>query len=302
MRRLNGGPPVQGTNPAASTRPLVGYKSPASILSVVVLPAPFGPRNATISPGSIRNVTSRTACTSRYRGRRSARRAPRSPGSRTFTWNVLLNRSASTIDGMGVREIYPGTPGVWPQQPLLAGPAWPGYIPGVVTIPRLLADRRHGVDRRAVPRRLAVAGVSRERRSVVDRRHGAERGAGRSLGRNRRRRGPPAAGALAPTRRRPRATRSRAASVGPQRLHRAGVATPGSRRRAHAGALAVVPRQRDRERRLARVRRGATALREARLQPDERDAVRRRPMRLVGAACRIRPTRGSTRPARRARA
>src|SRR6266550_1058805 len=121
MRRLNGGPPVQGTNPAASTRPLVGYRSPASILSVVVLPAPFGPRNATISPGSIRNVTSRTACTSRYRGRRSARRAPRSPGSRTFTWNVLLNRSASTIDGMGVREIYPGTPGVWPRQP--AG--WP---------------------------------------------------------------------------------------------------------------------------------------------------------------------------------
>src|SRR5438128_5984418 len=58
---------------------------------------------------------------------------------------------------------------------LLAGPAWPGYIPGVVTIPRLMADRRHGVDRRAVPRRLAVAGVSRERRSVVDRRHGAER-------------------------------------------------------------------------------------------------------------------------------
>src|SRR5436853_3388187 len=175
MRRLNGGPPVQGTNPAASTRPLVGYKSPASILSVVVLPAPFGPRNATISPGSIRNVTLRTACTSRYRGRRSARRAPRSPGSRTFTWNVLLNRSASTIDGMGVREIYPGTPGVWPQQPLMAGPAWPGYIPGVVTIPRLLADRRHGVDRRAVPRRLAVAGAPRERRAVVDRRRGAER-------------------------------------------------------------------------------------------------------------------------------
>src|SRR6266571_5520792 len=145
MRRLNGGPPVQGTNPAASTRPLVGYRSPASILSVVVLPAPFGPRNATISPGSIRNVTSRTACTSRYRGRRRARRAPRSPGSRTFTWNVLLSRSASTIDGMGVWEIYPGTPGGWPQQPLLAGPAWPGYIPGVVTTTRVLADCRHGV-------------------------------------------------------------------------------------------------------------------------------------------------------------
>src|SRR5437762_14306010 len=61
------------------------------------------------------------------------------------------------------------------RQPLLAGPAWPGYIPGVVTIPRLLADGRHGVDRRAVPRRLAVAGAPRERRAVVDRRHGAER-------------------------------------------------------------------------------------------------------------------------------
>src|SRR6266478_1419185 len=163
MRRLNGGPPVQGTNPAASTRPLVGYKSPASILSVVVLPAPFGPRNATISPGSIRNVTSRTSCTSLYHSWSSARRAQRSPGSRIITWNVLLNRSASTIDGVGVLEIYPVTPGVWPQQPLLAGPAWPGYIPGVVTTTRLLADRRHGVDRRGVPRRLAVAGARRER-------------------------------------------------------------------------------------------------------------------------------------------
>jgi len=37
---------------------------------------------------------------------------------------------------VGVREIYPETPGVWPRQPLLAGPAWPGYIPGVVTTTR----------------------------------------------------------------------------------------------------------------------------------------------------------------------
>src|SRR5213596_992215 len=164
MRRLKAGPPPQGAKPATATRPLVGYSRPASILSVVVLPAPFGPRNATISPGSIRNVTSRTACTSRYRGRRSARRAPRSPGSRTFTWNVLLNRSASTIGGMGVREIYPGTPGVWPQQPLLAGPAWPGYIPGVVTTTRLLADRRHGIDRRVVPRRSTLERRGRPQR------------------------------------------------------------------------------------------------------------------------------------------
>src|SRR5439155_22297086 len=65
MRRLNAGPAVQGMNPATSTPPLVGYRRPASILRVVVLPAPFGPRNATISPGSMRNVTSRTARTSR---------------------------------------------------------------------------------------------------------------------------------------------------------------------------------------------------------------------------------------------
>jgi hypothetical protein len=44
-----------------------------------------------------------------------------------------------------------------------------------LTTTRLFADRRHGVDRRAVPRRLAVAGIPRERRCVVDRRRGAER-------------------------------------------------------------------------------------------------------------------------------
>ena len=40
---------------------------------------------------------------------------------------------------------------------------------------RLFADRRHGVDRRAAPRRHAVALKRPERRRVVDRRGGAER-------------------------------------------------------------------------------------------------------------------------------
>jgi len=44
-----------------------------------------------------------------------------------------------------------------------------------VTPTRLIADRRHGVDRRSTPRRLAVATSPRERRRVVDRRRGAER-------------------------------------------------------------------------------------------------------------------------------
>jgi hypothetical protein len=39
----------------------------------------------------------------------------------------------------------------------------------------LFADRRHGVDRRADPRRHAVARGPQERRRVVDRRDGAER-------------------------------------------------------------------------------------------------------------------------------
>jgi hypothetical protein len=40
---------------------------------------------------------------------------------------------------------------------------------------RLLADRRAGVDRRAVPRRTVLAQVPVDRRRVVDLRRGAER-------------------------------------------------------------------------------------------------------------------------------
>jgi hypothetical protein len=47
------------------------------------------------------------------------------------------------MEGMGVEEIYPGTP--WrlrPRQPLLDRPARGEYIPGIVTITRVFADRR----------------------------------------------------------------------------------------------------------------------------------------------------------------
>lgn len=57
----------------------------------------------------------------------------------------------------------------------LARRAARGYIPGFVTTTRLFADRRHGVDRRALPRRRAVTPGLSERRSLVDRRAGAER-------------------------------------------------------------------------------------------------------------------------------
>ena len=41
-----------GTCPSTRTSPEVGCSRPESILSVVVLPAPLGPRNPTISPGA----------------------------------------------------------------------------------------------------------------------------------------------------------------------------------------------------------------------------------------------------------
>src|SRR5579863_9660515 len=41
--------------------PLVGFRSVVSILIVVVLPAPLGPRNAKISPSSTSKETSLTA-------------------------------------------------------------------------------------------------------------------------------------------------------------------------------------------------------------------------------------------------
>jgi len=44
-----------------------------------------------------------------------------------------------------------------------------------VLVTRLIADRRGGVDRRAVSRRHAVGRVGREQRQVVDRRGGPER-------------------------------------------------------------------------------------------------------------------------------
>src|SRR5688572_31301794 len=43
--------------PSTSTSPSLGARIPAMMRLAVVLPAPFGPRSATISPGSTRNET-----------------------------------------------------------------------------------------------------------------------------------------------------------------------------------------------------------------------------------------------------
>src|SRR5260221_149124 len=54
---------VVGSSPSSSSAPLVGCRSVVSILMVVVFPAPFGPRNAKISPGCTSKETSSTAVT-----------------------------------------------------------------------------------------------------------------------------------------------------------------------------------------------------------------------------------------------
>ena len=59
--------------------------SPESIFNVVVLPAPLGPRNATISPGSIEKLTSSTARTVLYSRLYSPFNAPRRP---SFFWKT----------------------------------------------------------------------------------------------------------------------------------------------------------------------------------------------------------------------
>jgi hypothetical protein len=55
------GPPGPTGMPATMAEPAVGEISVARIRTVVVLPAPFGPRNPNTSPLATRNETSDTA-------------------------------------------------------------------------------------------------------------------------------------------------------------------------------------------------------------------------------------------------
>ena len=52
-----------GSMPNRVTRPASGGSRPSIMSIVVVLPAPFGPRRATVSPGAMRRSTPRTART-----------------------------------------------------------------------------------------------------------------------------------------------------------------------------------------------------------------------------------------------
>ncbi len=61
---------VRGSAPKSSAWPSVGVERPSARSTVVVLPAPFGPRRATTSPGRIVRSTPSTATTAPKRLRR----------------------------------------------------------------------------------------------------------------------------------------------------------------------------------------------------------------------------------------
>src|SRR5919197_3642933 len=86
-----------GTKPRTRASPLVGWSSPESIFSVVVLPAPFGPRKPTTSPGSISNAIPSTARTSRHLRRRRLFVAARSPASRSGTLKTFVSAETRTV-------------------------------------------------------------------------------------------------------------------------------------------------------------------------------------------------------------
>ena len=67
MRRRTSADCSKTSNPSTRTVPLVAGMKPVMIRMVVVLPAPFGPRNPRIWPGTAVNDTSCTATRSPYR-------------------------------------------------------------------------------------------------------------------------------------------------------------------------------------------------------------------------------------------
>src|SRR6059058_4284951 len=67
MRARAWSPWLARSNPPTRTVPVVGKSSPQSILMVVVLPAPFGPRKANSSPFGTARVNSWTATFGPYR-------------------------------------------------------------------------------------------------------------------------------------------------------------------------------------------------------------------------------------------
>src|SRR5262245_25366637 len=88
-----------GRWPSTRASPDVGWMMPASIFTSVVLPAPFAPTTPTISPSSTRNETSFTAVLVIDSRTKSDLREAFSPGSFSWTVNVLESLSTSIMEG-----------------------------------------------------------------------------------------------------------------------------------------------------------------------------------------------------------
>src|SRR5689334_12623473 len=101
-----------GSAPYACPRivavPPVGFTSPSSILSVVVLPAPFGPRKPTILPSSTVNERSSTASTSPKRFVSPETSIARAIGTHLPVRRRFLSRNRSSAHRVGDGRTRPG--------------------------------------------------------------------------------------------------------------------------------------------------------------------------------------------------
>ena len=86
-----------GTRPRVVAVPESGTRMPVNILMVVLLPAPFGPRTATISPALIEKLTLRTASTWDVEPGSSARKALKPPVRLVVTRNDFFSSSATIM-------------------------------------------------------------------------------------------------------------------------------------------------------------------------------------------------------------
>src|SRR2546430_15780669 len=131
--------------PSTRASPLVGYSRPESIFSVVVLPAPFGPRKPTTSPGSISNEIPSTARTSRHCRLTRPLSAARMPASRSGTRKTFSNPDTSMTPG--TRAAYAGGVRILLVSQMYPGPDAPDLGPFVAQMERELVARGNEVSR-----------------------------------------------------------------------------------------------------------------------------------------------------------
>ena len=123
MRRLATIGSAWTSTPSTSTWPRSGDRMPASIRSVVVLPAPFGPSRPTISPGLTARDTSATAIT-------SPKRLPSERASRPPAVSIIEVQSYGRLDPRGAPQMAADFSGIRTVLPPVNEPIR-SYAPGI---------------------------------------------------------------------------------------------------------------------------------------------------------------------------